>query len=65
MSLLVPFCDRRTKLATAVIPRECGEERFCEYHWRTRMRPLTKEDGTVKAKWKQKAIRRVRGQSNG
>ena len=36
MSLFVPFCDRCTKLATIIIPREGGEERFCEYHWNKR-----------------------------
>ena len=36
MSLFVPFCDRCTKLATIIIPKERGEERYCEYHWRTR-----------------------------
>ncbi len=43
MSLWAPFCDRCTKLATTVIPRKDGEERYCDYHWQMRMERLTRE----------------------
>ena len=40
---MVPFCDRCTKLATAIIPHRDGEERYCEYHWQARMESLVHE----------------------
>ena len=43
MSLLVPFCDTRTKLATVVIPRKCGEERHCKYDWQARSIKVVRE----------------------
>lgn len=42
------FCDRRTKLATTIIPHRDGEERYCEYHWQARMERPSKEVVKVK-----------------